>query len=75
MKTIFSFSNRNMGIPLMNNGPLQLAKCIGLTKAMEITLIDKEINASEAIECGLANEISADGTGRPFKCLNANNTF
>lgn len=63
-KTVFGFCDRQMGIPLMNNGPSQLAKYIGLMKATEITLIGNEINASEAIEYGLANQVTPDGTGK-----------
>lgn len=63
-KTVFSFSNRHLGIPLMNRGPSRLAKFVGLSKATEITLTDKEINAAEAVQMGLANEMIPDGTGK-----------
>lgn len=56
-----------MGIPLINNGPSQLAKYIGLMRATEIILVGKEINAFEAIEYGLASEATPDGTGRQHK--------
>lgn len=62
-----------MGIPLVNNGPSQLAKYIGLMKAAEITLFGKEINSFEAIEYGLASEATPDGTGRQIlRSLNTN---
>lgn len=63
VKTIFSFSNRHIGFPLLNNGPSRLAKYVGLLKATEIILRDKEITAVEALQMGLANEMIPDGTG------------
>lgn len=69
-KTVFSFPNRQMGIPLVNNGPSQLAKYVGLMRATEITLTGKEISAHEAIEYGLASEATPDGTGRQIRSLN-----
>lgn len=61
--TIFGFSNRYLGIPLMNSGPSNLARWVGHSKATEIILRDLDIAADEAIEIGLATKCVPNGTG------------
>ncbi|XP_031631735.1 uncharacterized protein LOC116345998 [Contarinia nasturtii] len=61
-KAFFCFNNRHQGIPLLNDGPKQLAKLIGLSKTMEFLLMDRQVNAEEALELGIVREVVADGT-------------
>lgn len=62
-KTILGFANRQLGIPLLNDGPKRLAKLIGVSKALEVTLMERNITAHEAVEMGIANLVLQDGTG------------
>lgn len=62
-KSCFSFSNRQLGIPLLNGGPNKLAKLIGTSKATEFLILDKQISSSEAADLGIVNGVVQDGTG------------
>lgn len=62
-KTVLGFSNRKLGIPLLNGGPQRLAGCIGVPKAMEFLIMDREMNANEAVNLGIAKGMVQDGTG------------
>lgn len=62
-KAVFGFNNRQLGIPLLNNGPKQLTKLVGLTKATEFLVMDRQISAQEAEDLGIVNSVVQDGTG------------
>lgn len=62
-KAVFGFGNRQLGIPLLNNGPKQLAKLIGLSKATEFLVLDRQISAQEAEDLAIVNAVVQDGTG------------
>lgn len=62
-KAMFGFSNRQLGIPLLANGSKLLASLIGRSKAIEITLIEREITADDAVDLGIASYVVQDGTG------------
>lgn len=62
-KAVFGFSNRHLGIPLLNNGPKRLAQLIGLSKATEFLVMDRQIDAREAEDLGIVNAVVQDGTG------------
>lgn len=59
----FGFSNRQLGIPLLNDGPNKLAKLIGLSKATDFLVLDRQINSNEAADLGIVNGVVKDGTG------------
>lgn len=63
-KAFFGFSNRRLGIPLMNDGPNRLAKLIGLSKAIEFISMDRQISSQEALDLGIVNAVVQDGTGK-----------
>lgn len=62
-KALFGFSNRQLGIPLLNDGPKRLSKLIGLSKAIEFLVLDRQINSQEAADLGIVTAVVQDGTG------------
>lgn len=62
-KAVLGFNNRKLGIPLLNGGPKRLANIIGTSKAIDFIGMDRQVNADEAVELGLANGVVQDGTG------------
>lgn len=62
-KAVLGFQNRRLGIPLFNDGPRQLANLIGSSKAIDFLIMDRLIDAHEAVNLGIANSVVQDGTG------------
>lgn len=60
---VLGFSNRKLGAPLLNDGPKRLAHLIGLSRAMDIILFDKDIEAQNAADMGIAFGPVKNGTG------------
>lgn len=58
---LLQFSNRQLGIPLVNGGPQRLAKLIGASRAADWLLTGREINANEAKEIGFVSCVLDDG--------------
>ncbi|XP_046395928.1 short-chain-enoyl-CoA hydratase-like [Ischnura elegans] len=54
--------NRRFGVPLVDGGTVRLPALIGLSRAMDLILTGRPINAKEALEWGLANRYVAVGT-------------
>lgn len=59
---VMQFSNRQLGIPLLNGGPQRLAQLIGGSRAADLIVTGREIKAAEANEIGLANYTVTDGS-------------
>ncbi len=53
---------RRFGVPLIDGGTVRLTKMIGLSRALDMILTGRPINAKEALEFGLANRVVAVGT-------------
>lgn len=62
-KSILSFNNRKLGIPLLNDGPKRLANIIGVPKAIDFLTMDGQISGQEAFDLGIASRVVSDGTG------------
>lgn len=62
-KSFLGFNNQKLGIPLLNDGPKRLANLIGVPKAIDFVIMDRQMNAQEAADLGIANGIVQDGTG------------
>lgn len=55
------------GIPLLDGGTVRLPELIGLSRALDIILTGRPVNASQALSMGLANRVVQTGAG--IHCL------
>lgn len=56
------FSNRQLGIPLLNGGTQRLVQLVGISRAADLTLTGREFDANEAHKIGLTSYVVKDGT-------------
>lgn len=59
---IFGVFCRRFGVPLMDGGSVRLPKAIGLSRAMDMILTGRPVDAKEALNFGLANRVVPVGT-------------
>ncbi|KFM62575.1 Enoyl-CoA hydratase, mitochondrial, partial [Stegodyphus mimosarum] len=60
---VMGFFNRRFGVPIVNGSTARLPHLIGLSRALDLILTGRAINAKEAYEMGLATKVTACGTG------------
>ena len=58
---VFGVYCRRFGVPLIDGGTVRLARAVGQSRAMDMILTGRSVNASEAYEWGLVNRLCADG--------------
>lgn len=59
---VFGVFCRRFGVPLIDLGTVRLPRLIGQSRAMDMILTGRPVEAREALEMGLANRVVADGT-------------
>ncbi|MFX1392719.1 MAG: crotonase/enoyl-CoA hydratase family protein [Promethearchaeota archaeon] len=62
---IFGVYCRRFGVPLIDGGTVRLPRLIGLSRALDMILTGRSVNAQEAFEWGLANRVVENGQSRP----------
>ena len=55
---------RRFGVPLIDGGTVRLPRLIGMGHAMDLILTGRKVEATEALQMGLANRVVAAGQAR-----------
>lgn len=58
---IFGVFCRRFGVPMIDGGSIRLPRLIGQSRAMDMFLTGRPVDANEALSFGLANRVVSDG--------------
>jgi enoyl-CoA hydratase len=59
---VFGVFCRRWGVPLIDGGTVRLPRLIGQSRAMDMVLTGRAVDAAEALSMGLANRVVPAGT-------------
>jgi len=62
---------RRFGVPLIDGGTVRLPQLIGLSRALDLIITGRIVEAKEAHDLGLANRLVGQGQGAQFLSLSA----
>lgn len=62
---IFGVFCRRFGVPLIDGGTIRLPRLVGQSRAMDMILTGRPVDAREALTMGLANRVVAKGEALP----------
>lgn len=60
---MLGFLNRRFGVPVLCGGTVRLPAMIGYSRAMDLILTGRSINAEEAFNWGIAHKYTSCGAG------------
>lgn len=61
---MMGFLNRRFGVPILCGGTVRLPAMIGYSRAMDLILTGRLITGEEMLNWGIANKITACGSGK-----------
>jgi enoyl-CoA hydratase len=61
---VFGVFCRRWGVPLIDGGTVRLPRLIGASRAMDMVLTGRGVDAAEALSIGLVNRVVPDGSSR-----------
>ncbi len=61
---VFGVFCRRWGVPLIDGGSVRLPRMVGLSRAMDLILTGRPVEADEALRMGLANRVVDPGSAR-----------
>jgi enoyl-CoA hydratase len=61
---VFGVFCRRWGVPLIDGGTVRLPRLVGESRALDMILTGRPVDAAEALSCGLANRVVPRGTAR-----------